>query len=249
MAQLWQPSLSVDSSVSPPGMPLASRCSFRRWTASTSFSSGSVFGGRYSRIGTVRVDDAADLISMITAGHETTTGQLGWALQLLARNTHAQDRLTDEIDTGAGDDYLTATIYETLRVRPVFLFTIPRAVVSTVEICGHVYRPPAHLAACTYLMHRNPTLYREPGRFLPERFLDVQPRPPTWLPWGGGRKHRLGRHFAMLELKVLLREILARNRVLPVARTIEAPRWRSAIVVPRAGCRVRLSPRHEADRA
>jgi cytochrome P450 len=186
-----------------------------------------------------------DLISMITAGHETTTGQLGWALQLLAHKTHAQDRLIDEIDTGVGDDYLTATIYETLRVRPVFLFTIPRAVVSPVEIGGHVYRPPAHLAACTYLMHRNPGLYPEPDRFLPERFLEGQPRPPTWLPWGGGRKHCLGRHFAMLELKTLLREILVRNRVVPVARTIEAPRWRSAIVVPRAGCRVRLCPRRK----
>jgi cytochrome P450 len=190
-----------------------------------------------------------DLISMITAGHETTTGQLGWALQLLAHNAHAQGRLTDEIDTGAGDDYLTATIHETLRVRPVFLFTIPRAVVSPVEIGGHVYRPPAHLAACTYLMHRNPDLYREPGRFLPERFLEGQPRAPTWLPWGGGRKHCLGRHFAILELKILLREILVRNRVLPVASTIEAPRWRSAIVVPRAGCRVRLCPRRDAYRA
>jgi cytochrome P450 len=190
-----------------------------------------------------------DLISMITAGHETTTGQLCWALQLLAHNARAQDLLTDEIEIGAGDDYLTATIHETLRVRPVFLFTIPRAVVSPVEIGGHLYQPPAHLAACTYLMHRNPDLYREPDRFLPERFLERQPRPPTWLPWGGGRKHCLGRHFAMLELKTLLREILIRNRVLPVARTIEAPRWRSAIVVPGAGCRVRLCPRREASGA
>ena len=189
-----------------------------------------------------------DLISIITAGHETTTGQLGWALQLLAHNPDAQDRLTEEIDTGAGDDYLTATIHETIRIRPVFLFTIPRAVVSPIEIGGHVYRPPAHLAACTYLMHRNPDLYREPTRFLPERFLEGQPRPPAWLPWGGGRKHCLGRHFPMLELKILLREILLRNRVLPVARTIEAPRWRSAIVVPRNGCRVRLSPRRGACR-
>ena len=99
-----------------------------------------------------------DLISMITAGHETTAGQLGWALQLLAHHPHVQDRLTDEIDAGAGDEYLTATISETLRVRPVFVFTIPRAVVSSVEIGGRVYRSPAHLAACTYLMHRNPSV-------------------------------------------------------------------------------------------
>lgn len=33
----------------------------------------------------------------------------------------------------------------------------------------------------------------DPGRFLPERFLEGQPRPPTWLPWGSGRKHCLSR--------------------------------------------------------
>jgi cytochrome P450 len=184
-----------------------------------------------------------NLMSMILAGHETTTGELAWAFQLLAHNQAAQDRLLDEIDHGDGDEYLTATINETMRRRPVFLFVIPREVVVPVEIGGFTYRPPAHLAGCTYLMHHNPDLHRAPFEFRPERFIEESQAPRTWLPWGGGRKHCLGRHFALLELRTVLREVLAEHRVLPAAGEIEPPRWRSAILVPGGGGRVVLSRR------
>jgi cytochrome P450 len=184
-----------------------------------------------------------NLMSMILAGHETTTGELAWAFQLLAHNPAVQNRLIEEIDSGTDDEYLTATVYETMRHRPVFLFAIPRAVVQPVEIGGWTYRPPVHLAACTYLMHHNPELYPNPHQFRPDRFLDGTQQSRTWLPWGGGRKHCLGRHFALLEVKTILRAVLSTRRVLPASKHIEHPRWRSAILVPHAGGRVVLRER------
>lgn len=184
-----------------------------------------------------------NLMSMILAGHETTTGELTWAFQLLAHHRHIQERLAAEIDADTEDDYLTATIYETMRRKPVFLFAIPRQVVRPIDIGGCTYRPPAHLVACTYLMHHDPALYRDPYEFRPERFLEESPEPRTWLPWGGGRKHCLGHHFALLEMKAILKEVLATRVVLPASRRIEHPRWRSAIVVPHAGGRVILRER------
>jgi cytochrome P450 family 135 len=190
-----------------------------------------------------------DLMSMIVAGHETTTGELAWAFQLLAHNPHVQDRLIEELDGGAGeegtkgDEYLTATVHETLRRRPVFLFAIPRKVVEPVEIGGWTYRPPVHLAGCTYLMHHNPDLFPKPHEFRPERFIEETQQARTWLPWGGGRKHCLGRHFALMEVKAILREVLSSRRVLPAGTRIERPRWRSAILVPHAGGRVILRER------
>jgi cytochrome P450 len=184
-----------------------------------------------------------NLMAMIVAGHETTTGELAWALQLLAHNPDVQDRLIEEIDGGGGEEYLTATVHETLRRKPVFLFAIPRKVIEPVEIGGWTYRPGVHLAACTYLMHHNPELYPEPQRFRPERFIGQTQQARTWLPWGGGRKHCLGRHFALLEVQSILREVLAGKRVLPAGDRVEAPRWRSAILVPRSGGRVILSER------
>jgi cytochrome P450 len=184
-----------------------------------------------------------NLMSMILAGHETTTGELSWAFQLLAHNPRVQTQLVSELDAGKGDTYLEATINETMRRKPVFLFAIPRKVIEPVEVGGWTYDPPAHLVACTYLMHHNPQLYRRPYEFRPERFLDEPPGSRTWLPWGGGRKHCLGRHFALLEVKTVLQHLLARRAVLPAGERIEHARWRSAILVPHAGGRVILQDR------
>ncbi len=186
-----------------------------------------------------------NLMSIIMASHETTTGELAWAFQLLAHNPQTQHRLAEELANGKGDDYLTATIYETLRHRPVFVFAIPRKVVSATEIGGWTYRPPAHLAACTYLMHHNPNLYPDPHTFRPERFLGAAAQSRTWLPWGGGRKHCLGRHFALLEIETILRHVLSVRTVRPASPTLEGPRWRSTIIVPRAGGQVILSGREQ----
>jgi cytochrome P450 len=184
-----------------------------------------------------------NLMSMIVAGHETTTGELAWAVLMLAHNPAVQDRLNEELETG-GEDYLVATVHETLRHKPVFVFTIPRAVVASVEIGDWTYTPPVQLVACTYLLHHNPALYPEPYAFRPERFIGAAPQTKTWLPWGGGRKHCLGRHFAMLEVTTILRHVLATRAVLTVSEKVEQPRWRSAILVPSQGARVILEDRH-----
>jgi cytochrome P450 len=182
------------------------------------------------------------LMSMILAGHETTTGELAWALLMLAHHPHIQRRLAEDLADGS-DDYLNATVHETLRHRPVFAFTIPREVVTPVEIGAWTYTPPVQLVACTYLMHHNPDLYPNPQAFCPERFLGAGAQSRTWLPWGGGRKHCLGRHFAMLEVHTVLRHVISSREVMPASPRIESPRWRSAIVVPRDGARVVLRGR------
>jgi cytochrome P450 len=185
-----------------------------------------------------------NLMSVILAGYETTTGQVGWAFQLLAHNHDVQCRLIEELDASAGGEgYLTATINETLRHKPVFLFASPREVIRPTQIGDWTYRPPVRLAACTYLMHHDPDVYADPHTFRPERFLGKAAQSRAWLPWGGGRKHCLGRHFAMLEVSTILRHLLSTTVVLPASDEIERPRWRSAILVPSGGGRVVLQGR------
>jgi tetraprenyl-beta-curcumene synthase len=189
-----------------------------------------------------------NLMSVILAGYETTTGQVGWAFQLLAHNPRVQSRISEELDNAGGEEYLTATVNETLRHKPVFLFTSPREVAKPVQIGDWSYRPPVRLAPCTYLMHHNPDLYPDPHTFSPERFLGASAQSRAWLPWGGGRKHCLGHHFAMLEVTTILRHVLATRIVLPASDRIERPRWRSAILVPSAGGRVVLQDRRHTRR-
>ncbi len=186
---------------------------------------------------------ADNLLSLLVAGHETTASALAWAFQLLAHNPQVQRRLVAEIDGGAGEEYLTATVVETLRRGPVFLFAIPRVVVSPTEIAGITYEPPAQLLACTYLMHNDPSLFSDPEAFRPERFIDSSPSALVWRPWGGGRRRCLGQQLASLEMRTVSREVLATHEVRPASRRIERARWRSAIVAPHAGARVVLSTR------
>jgi cytochrome P450 len=189
-----------------------------------------------------------NLVSVIVAGHETTAATLAWAFQLLAHNRAAQDRLAEEIDDEASDgdargEYLNATIQETLRHKPTFLFLPPRVVSEPIEIGGFLYGPPAHLCACTYLMHHDPDLYPNPHAFMPERFLGSAPQAGALLPWGAGHKRCPGRHLALLEIEMVLQQALSRLLVLPAGTDVEHPRWHSALLTPRDGARVVLRKR------
>jgi cytochrome P450 len=184
-----------------------------------------------------------DIMSLILAGHEDTAAQLAWAFQLIAHHPRVLRALLNEHDRD-GDTYLTATILEVMRHRPVFLFTIPRIVHQSFTLAGATFRPPVHLLGCIYLMHHDPQLYARPQSFLPERFLEHAPRPQVWMPWGGGRKRCPGNHFALLEMRDVLRTVLASWEIHPAATTMEAARWRSVIVTPSGGARIILRRRH-----
>jgi cytochrome P450 len=187
-----------------------------------------------------------NLMSVILAGHETTAAQLAWGFQLLAQNPRAQARLHREIDRGESDVYLTATVQEIMRDRPVFPFTIPRVAHRPTELADWGVASPASIVGCIYLLHHDPEHFPLPHSFEPERFLNSPPPTLVWLPWGGGHKRCPGLHLATMEMKIVLQEALARMTVRAVADHIERPRWRSVIVTPHAGSRVRLDPRERS---
>jgi cytochrome P450 len=183
-----------------------------------------------------------DLMSAILAGHETTASELAWAFQLLAHNPAIAGRLVEDLDSG-GDRYLTATVQEVLRHRPVFLFTIPRVVHQPVHIGGDTYHPPVQLLGCIHLMHHDPSVYPDPHSFRPERFLDAPPTPEVWMPWGGGRKRCPGHHLAMLEMRTVLQIVLRDLELTAIGENLETARWRSVIVTPGRGSRIMLRNR------
>ncbi|HTZ87471.1 MAG TPA: cytochrome P450 [Solirubrobacteraceae bacterium] len=185
-----------------------------------------------------------DVMSLILAGHEDTAAQLAWALLLIAHHPRVLRALLNEFERDE-DTYLTATILEVMRHRPVFLFTIPRVVQRNFSLAGTTYEPPVHLLGCIYLMHHDPRLFPEPQSFLPERFLEHGPKPQNWMPWGGGRKRCPGSHFALLEMRTVLRAVLTRWEVHPASTKIETARWRSVIVAPSDGARIILKRRHK----
>ncbi|HVG76412.1 MAG TPA: cytochrome P450 [Thermoleophilaceae bacterium] len=187
-----------------------------------------------------------ELMTLLVAGHETTASELAWAFERLTRTPDVLERLTAEIDSGDGDAYVTATVYETLRRRPVLPNAAPRLVMEPIEVGGWRYEPGVCLIADSYLLHHDPDVYPDPYAFRPERFLDEQPGTYTWIPFGGGRRRCLGASFAMLEMKIVLRAVLAQNELAPAAPGEEGARRRSITLSPRAGSRAVLRARRES---
>jgi cytochrome P450 len=186
-----------------------------------------------------------ELMTALVAGHETTASELAWAFEALAREPRVLARLHEEIDAGEDDAYLTATIQETLRRRPVLPQAEPRLVKKPVEIGGWHYEPGPVLAANAWLVHHDPDVYPEPFAFRPERFLDEPPGTYTWIPFGGGRRRCLGASFAMLEMKVAMRAALRRYTI-EQALEFERTRRRAITISPRLSARTVLLPRRPA---
>jgi cytochrome P450 len=189
-----------------------------------------------------------ELVTALVAGHETTASQLAWGFQLLAHSPESARRVAEETRAGGQDAYLTATICEIMRLRPVLPNAEPRLVKQPVTIGGVEYPPGVVLVANAHLVHHDPAIYPEPLAFRPERFLEQPPGTYTWLPFGGGRRRCLGASFATLEMKIVLRAILSRSEILPIGPP-ERARRRSITISPAHGCRVLLRERPEVSRS
>jgi len=187
-----------------------------------------------------------ELMTMLVAGHETTASSLAWAFSRLPHYPAVLARLTDHARSDNGDAYLTATIQETLRRRPVLPNVAPRMVKKPIEIGGWSYPVGISLVANAYLVHHDPDIYPDPYAFRPERFLDEPPGTYTWIPFGGGRRRCIGASFAMLEMKIVLRAVLSQCELRPTGDGIEVARRRNITIRPAGGARAVLSSRSGA---
>src|SRR5215204_3246455 len=178
--------------------------------------------------------------------YETIDPHLASAFDRLPRTPAVSARLTEEIDSGNADAYLTATVQETLRHRPVLLNAAPRLTMEPVEIGGWTYPEGVCLLADAYLIHHDPAIYPDPYAFRPERFLDEGPGTYTWIPFGGGRRRCLGASFAQLEMKIVLRAVLGSSELAPAEPATEHGRRRSITLSPGAGARAVLRARRPA---
>ncbi len=184
-----------------------------------------------------------ELMTMMVAGHETTASQLAWIFAILPREPRVLATLTQELDAGDGDDYLTAVINETMRRRPVLQNAEPRLTKQEVTIGGWTYPENVSLVASAYLVHHDPGIYRDPYSFRPERFLEEPPGTYTLIPFGGGRRRCIGASFAIMEMKVVLRAVLSRVELHAGAERGEVAKRRNITMSPRRGSPLRVTER------
>lgn len=188
-----------------------------------------------------------ELVTLLTAGHETTATALAWTFELLSRNPDVSSKTVKAVEE-EDDRYLDAVVQEALRLRPVIPI-VARRLAAPLKIGAYELPKGMVVAPGIYLTHMRPDVYPEPAVFRPERFLEEAPGTYSWLPFGGGVRRCLGASFAQFEMRVVLREVLSRVTLRPADRTAERIGRRSITLAPKRGTRVVVADRSDSQAA
>jgi cytochrome P450 len=180
-----------------------------------------------------------ELVTILGAGHETTATGLAWAMERLLRNPDVLARLRDSLAAGE-DDYLDATIKETLRARPVIV-DVARKLTAPLSIGGYELPAGSFVMAAIAALHYREDLFPEPQRFRPERFLDGKADTYAWIPFGGGVRRCIGAAFAEYEMRIVLRAILERAELSAPDPRPEKAKVRNITLAPGKGTLVSLN--------
>jgi cytochrome P450 family 135 len=179
-----------------------------------------------------------ELVTVLGAGHETTATALAWAMERLLRTPRVLEKLRESIAAGE-DDYLDATVKETLRARPVIL-DVARKLTAPAEIGGYRLEAGTFVMAAIAGLHYREDLFPQPEEFRPERFLEGKADNYAWIPFGGGVRRCIGASFAEYEMRVILRAIVERADLSAPDPEPEKVKVRNITLAPGKGTRVSL---------
>ncbi len=177
------------------------------------------------------------IISLITAGYETTSGAMAWAIYTLLTLPGAWDNALAEVNRvlggrppAAGDldalTYLNGVVHETLRLYTPGVISA-RRVMRDLWFDGHRIRAGRLLIFSPYVTHRLPELWPEPTEFRPLRWDPGSPNyrkpaPHEFIPFSGGLHRCIGAVMATTEMTVMLARLLARTKLRLPAQRIRA---------------------------
>ena len=184
------------------------------------------------------------LVTLLIQGHASTADALSWAFDRLLRNPDVHERLRDEVQSN-GEDYVDAVAKETLRLRPP-LGMCTRLVNKPYKLGEYELEPGTLIAPCIYLVHHDGSIYPDPERFDPERFLGKPVGKYTWIPFGGGYRSCVGGFFAVHEIKTVLRTLTRQARFEAATDADEHIRLRRVGMSPKDGVVAKLVERMPA---
>lgn len=159
-----------------------------------------------------------EVVTLFSAGHETTSNALTWALYLLSQHPEAAEKLKQELDTILNGrlptmadlpnlTYTEMVLKEAMRLLPPVWSLIFRQAQEDANIGGYPIPKGGSVVISPYATHRLEKYFPNPEQFDPERFhpnheADI-PR-YAYLPFGAGPHVCIGAQFAMMEAKLIL---------------------------------------------
>jgi cytochrome P450 len=195
-------------------------------------------------------------LTLLFAGHDTTTTTTSFLLYELARSPLWLERVTGELDSELGGEpaseeqlfsglpVLEQALDETLRLYPPVPAGLRRAV-KDFELAGHRVPAGAMIQYSSWASHRLPDVFPEPLEFRPERMeREAKAKLPkgAYVPFGGGKRICIGKRFGYLEAKVIASRVLQRYTPTYEADTRPTVKW-SATLIPKGGLPMRFARR------
>ncbi|XP_076269443.1 cytochrome P450 4d2-like [Rhynchophorus ferrugineus] len=169
-------------------------------------------------------------------GHDTTAAAISFCLYLVARNPSIQQKIIEEQHALFGNDlkdarvsyanlnemkYLEMVIKETLRYYPPIPF-VGRQLTKDLEFKGTLYPKNTNIVLGTYFIHRSDKYFKDPERFLPERFADSAKKTPyAYAPFSAGSRNCIGQKFAMLEMLSAISKVVRHFHLIPVEHELQ----------------------------
>jgi cytochrome P450 len=167
-----------------------------------------------------------NLLTFITAGHETTALALTWTFYLLSLHPEVESRVKREIAAATGGGrvraqhidglaYTNQVIQEAMRLYPPAALIV-RAAQRDIQLGSERVRAGTPVYVPVYAVHRHEQLWREPDRFDPSRFdpeVAKSRNRYAYLPFGAGPRVCIGQNFAQREAAAILATLLSSFRL------------------------------------
>ena len=148
-------------------------------------------------------------ISMMFAGHHTTSGTAAWTLIELLRHPDVLAEVLDEVDALHASG--TGVSYQALRLHPPLILLL-RVAKEDLEVAGYAVPAGTLVGATPAVSNRIAEDFPDPDAFVPSRYLEPRfedrANPWTWIPFGAGRHRCVGAPFAMMQLKAIFLVLL-----------------------------------------
>ena len=192
------------------------------------------------------------MLTMLIAGHDTSTALLAWTFHLLGTHPQVHERLVRVLDESLGGQapsapsgwqphLLDEVIKESLRLFPP-IHIGNRRVIADMEFEGGSVPEGERLFYSIYLSHRDPEYWEAPDEFIPERFSSGRSQPPfTYVPFGGGPRICIGAAFGQAEARIVLARLLQTYKFIPLNKKVHA--HMGATLEPRPGVMMRVLKR------
>ena len=181
------------------------------------------------------------MLTMLIAGHDTSTALLAWTFALIGQHPDVHAKLVHEVDTLEKSPLLDQVIKESLRLYPP-IHIGNRRVAEEMQFSEGTVPAGERMFYSIYLTHRDPSIWENAENFCPERFARGRKTPPmAYVPFGGGPRACIGAAFGQAEARLVIAHLLQTYKFEFTNHKIHA--HMGATLEPRPGVRMKVTRR------